>query len=178
MPYILKLKIEDPELEDLYTIAAEKHNAKIRESKMPDSGFDLYSPIDVSCDEEATSCAICLVDLGIKAAAYEVRPFDPSQLDILDPRLCRPYKIHTRSSIYKTRWRLANNTGIIDAGYRGNLKAAMDYHRGFTTAKPKLEKANRYWQICMPTLEPFSVYIVDELDKTDRGEGGHGSTGN
>ena len=54
----------------------------------------------------------------------------------------------------------------------------MDYHRGFTTAKPKLEKANRYWQICMPTLEPFSVYIVDELDKTDRGEGGHGSTGN
>ena len=28
----------------------------------------------------------------------------------------------------------------------------------------------------MPTLEPFSVYIVDELDKTDRGEGGHGSS--
>jgi hypothetical protein len=177
MPYILKLKIEDTGLEDIYTLAAEKHNKMIKESKLPDSGFDLYSPVEVSCDEEATTATTTLIDLGIKAAAYEVRHFDPSQLNMLDPRLCRPYKIHTRSSIYKTRWRLANNTGIIDAGYRGDLKAAMDYHRGFTTKNIKLEKGKRYWQICMPTLEPFSVYIVDKLDKTERGEGGHGSTG-
>jgi len=177
MPYILKLKVENPELEDLYTLAAEKHNKMIRESKFPDSGFDLYSAINVSCDDDDTSCYTHLIDLGIKAVAYEVRHFDPSQLDMLDNRLCRPYKIHTRSSIYKTRFRLANNTGIIDAGYRGNLKAAMDYHRGLNTPNVKLEKKKRYWQICMPTLEPFSVYIVDKLDKTDRGEGGHGSTG-
>ena len=177
MPFILKLKIEDPHLEDTYILAAEKHNKMIKESKLPDSGFDLYSPVGITCDEQATSCTTHLIDLGIKAAAYEVRHFDPSQLDILDTRLCRPYKIHTRSSIYKTRWRLANNTGIIDAGYRGNLKAAMDYHRGFTNQVAELEKDKRYWQICMPTLEPFSVYIVDELDKTERGEGGHGSTG-
>tara|TARA_B110000495_G_C22985160_1_gene579525 strand:+ start:966 stop:1502 length:537 start_codon:yes stop_codon:yes gene_type:complete len=178
MPFILKIKIENPDLEDIYTLAAEKHNKMIKESKFPDSGFDLYSPVGITCDEQATSCTTQLINLGIKAAAYEVRHFDPSQLDILDPRLCRPFKIHTRSSIYKTRWRLANNTGIIDAGYRGNLKAAMDYHRGFTNQKAELEKDKRYWQICMPILEPFSVYIVDELDKTERGEGGHGSTGN
>jgi dUTP pyrophosphatase len=177
MPFILKIKIDNQHLEDIYTLAAEKHNKMIKESKLPDSGFDLYSPVGITCDEQATSCTTHLIDLGIKAAAYEVRHFDPSQLDILDPRLCRPFKIHTRSSIYKTRWRLANNTGIIDAGYRGNLKAAMDYHRGFTNQGAELEKDKRYWQICMATLEPFSVYIVDELDKTERGEGGHGSTG-
>jgi len=178
MPYILKLKIENEELEDIYSIAAEKHNKMIRESKLADSGFDLYSPMDISCNPETPFCFTHLIDLGIKAVAYEVRNFDQSQIDMLDQGLCRAYKIHTRSSIYKTRWRLANNTGIIDAGYRGSLKAAMDYHKGLDAPQTKLEKGKRYWQICMPTLEPFSVYIVSELDNTERGEGGHGSTGN
>ena len=43
--------------------------------------------------------------------------------------------------------------------------------------KIEMEKHNRYFQICMPTLEPFKVKIVESLDKTMRGEGGHGSTG-
>ena len=66
MPFILKLKIEDPHLEDRYTIAAEKHNKMIKESAFPDSGFDLYSPVGITCDEQATSCATHLIDLGIK----------------------------------------------------------------------------------------------------------------
>ena len=177
MPFIVKLKIENKELEDTYVLAAEEHNRKIKSSKLPDSGFDLYSPVDLRCHPETPFCYTHLVDLGIKAVAYEVRNFDQSQIDMLDKGLCRPYKIHTRSSIYKTRWRLSNNTGIIDAGYRGNLKAAMDYHKGLDAPQTVLEKGKRYWQICMPTLEPFSVFIVDELDDTDRGEGGHGSTG-
>ena len=40
-----------------------------------------------------------------------------------------PYYLFPRSSIYKTRYRLANSVGIIDCGYRGNLMAAMDCHR-------------------------------------------------
>jgi hypothetical protein len=177
MPYIVKLKIENKELEDAYVLAANSHNQKIKSSKLPDSGFDLYSPVELVCDPQTPFCYTHLVDLGIKAVAYEVRNFDQSQIDMLDQSLCRPYKIHTRSSIYKTRWRLSNNTGIIDAGYRGNLKAAMDYHKGLDAPQVKLDKGKRYWQICMPTLEPFSVFIVDELDDTDRGRGGHGSTG-
>ena len=34
MPYILKLKIENEELEDIYSVAAEKHNKMIKESKL------------------------------------------------------------------------------------------------------------------------------------------------
>ena len=34
--------------------------------------------------------------------------------------------MYPRSSIYKTPLRLANNTGIIDSGYRGNLMGAFD----------------------------------------------------
>ncbi len=173
MPYILKLKVDNPELEDLYTMAAESHNKKISENALPDSGFDLFCPEVVRNVDRNTK----LIDLGVKAAAYEVRHFDTSQLNMLDQRLCRPYKIHTRSSIYKTKWRLANNTGIIDAGYRGNLKAAMDFHGELYGPDEDLKKEKRYWQICMPTLEPFKVYLVDKLDNTERGEGGHGSTG-
>ena len=178
MPYILKIKVENNSLEDIYAVAAEQHNNKIKSSKLPDSGFDLYCPVDLSCNPETPFCYTHLVDLGIKAVAYEVHNFDQSHIDMLDQGLCRPYKIHTRSSIYKTRWRLANNTGIIDAGYRGNLKAAMDYHKGLDAPGLSLTKGKRYWQICMPTLEPFKVYLVDKLDNTERGEGGHGSTGN
>ena len=82
--------------------------------------------------------------------------------------------MYARSSIYKTGYRLANNVGIMDSGYRGNLKAAMDcIHENSV-----LEKGKRYWQLCTPTLEPFDeILLVDELDNTKRGDGGHGSTG-
>ena len=50
MPFIVKLKIENKELEDTYVLAAQKHNEKIKSSKLPDSGFDLYSPVELRCD--------------------------------------------------------------------------------------------------------------------------------
>ena len=174
MPFVVKLKIENKELEDTYVLAAEEHNKKIKSSKLPDSGFDLYIPVDLRCHPETPFCCTHLVDLGIQAVAYEVRNFDQSQIDMLDQGLCRPYKIHTRSSIYKTRWRLSNNTGIIDAGYRGELGIALDNIRN----KPfKIEKGWRLVQACSNDLMPFKVEFVNELNETRRGEGGFGSTG-
>ena len=105
-----------------------------------------------------------LVNLKVKAAAYT---------NTSSPIPCA-YTLNVRSSIYKTKFRLANNVGIIDSGYRGNLMAAVDCWDTTQT----MEKHNRYFQICMPTLEPFKIELVDSLDTTKRGEGGHGSTGN
>ncbi|KAL8424544.1 hypothetical protein Efla_005650 [Eimeria flavescens] len=59
-----------------------------------------------------------------------------------------------RSSISRTPLRLANSVGLIDAGYRGELMAAVDNIK----------------------QEPFT--LVEGLDRTSRGEGGYGSTGN
>ena len=43
----------------------------------------------------------------------------------------------------------------------------------------EIEKNTRLVQICLPTLEPFYINIVDEsqLSQTSRWSGGFGSTG-
>lgn len=100
------------------------------------------------------------------------------------------FYLYPRSSISKTRMRLANSVGIIDAGYRGDLIAAVDSIGVFgskdiwqiwkETLSP-IKKYDRYFQVCAPDLSPFLVHIVDtEQDlspPTARGQGGFGSTG-
>ena len=100
------------------------------------------------------------------------------------------FYLYPRSSISKTRMRLANSVGIIDAGYRGDLIAAVDtiglfgstdiWHVWKETISP-IKKYDRYFQVCAPDLSPFLVHIVDaehELSPpTARGQGGFGSTG-
>ena len=100
------------------------------------------------------------------------------------------FYLYPRSSISKTRMRLANSVGIIDAGYRGDIIAAVDtiglfgsndiWHIWKETLSP-IQKYDRYFQLCAPDLSAFQVHIVDteaELGApTTRGEGGFGSTG-
>lgn len=167
----LYLKVEDDELKELYKDRVEKWNKSLT-SEHPDSGFDLLCPDQVLFDGVETGHLITkLVDLKVKAAAYCG--------DLSTKKPC-PYTLNVRSSIYKTPFRLANNVGIIDSGYRGNLMAAVDCHfkLQMDIIQMEMHKHNRYFQICMPTLEPFEVELVDSLDQTERGEGGHGSTGN
>ena len=105
------------------------------------------------------------------------------------PQPCGFY-LYPRSSISKTRMRLANSVGIIDAGYRGDLIAAVDtigifgssdiWHIWNETLSP-VKKYDRYFQICAPDLSPFLVHIVetegDLSPPTTRGHGGFGSSG-
>ena len=100
------------------------------------------------------------------------------------------FYLYPRSSISKTRMRLANSVGIIDAGYRGDLIAAVDtigvfgstdiWHIWKETLSP-IKKYDRYFQVCAPDLSPFLVHIVDTEEDlsppTTRGHGGFGSTG-
>ena len=86
--------------------------------------------------------------------------------------------------------RLANSVGIIDAGYRGDLIAAVDtiglfgstdiWHIWKETLS-SIKKYDRYFQVCAPDLSPFLVHIVnteeDLSPPTERGQGGFGSTG-
>jgi dUTPase len=106
------------------------------------------------------------------------------------PDLPSGFYLYPRSSISKTRMRLANSVGIIDAGYRGDIIAAVDtiglfgsndiWHVWKETLSP-IQKYDRYFQLCAPDLSPFLVHIVDteaELGTpTTRGQGGFGSTG-
>ena len=145
----------DEELFKKYKIAALTHNEKVRTNPFADSGFDLYSPISMEIEKTT------LYNYHIVCSMFS---------DYVVP--CA-YMLYPRSSIYKTKLRLANSVGIIDSGYRGHICAAFDVS-GPTT----IEKYARYVQICSPDLKPFLVDIVSNMDTmTLRGSNGFGSTG-
>lgn len=87
------------------------------------------------------------------------------------------YYLYARSSISKTPLRMANNVGIIDSGYRGQLIGMVDCI--YPIQSPlELTIGTRLFQICSPNLEKITaVYLVDTLENTVRGAGGFGSTG-
>lgn len=182
MTRIVLLQVLDEELEDYYALATVEHNESVdNNGALADSGFDLVCPENIrrTGAMETISADTKLIGLKVKAAVYEVKNFEVNQINGLKNELCRAYDLCVRSSIYKTPWRLANNVGIMDAGYRGELHAGMDYNQryGKRGTSHNLEKGNRYWQIVMPDRKPFKVYMVEKLNETERGEKGLGSTG-
>ena len=68
---------------------------------------------------------------------------------------------------------MANSVGIIDAGYRGDIMVALD---NLSNEDYSINKGDRLFQICSPTLDPITFELVNSLSQTDRGEGGFGST--
>lgn len=84
-----------------------------------------------------------------------------------------------RSSISKTDVTLANSVGIIDEQYRGELMMAVTVKAGvdLTTFDPQsLITGKPLGQLILRPLIVSEVLIVDELDETERGEGGFGHT--
>ena len=79
-----------------------------------------------------------------------------------------------RSSIAKTPLRLCNSIGLIDAGYRGEIKAVVD---NIKSELYIVEKGQRLFQLVAMDGSPINFQLVDELTETTRGEDGFGSTG-
>ena len=83
------------------------------------------------------------------------------------------YYLVPRSSISNTSFQMANSIGIIDAGYRGEIKAKV---RSFNPLHSETLQVGKYFQIVSPDLKPIRVKIVTELSNTIRGSNGFGST--
>jgi len=79
-----------------------------------------------------------------------------------------------RSSIWKTGMVLANSTATLDEDYTGEVQLVF-YH--VMPNMPKYEVGDRIAQIKLGISEEIEFVEVEELVKTDRGEGGFGSTG-
>jgi dUTP pyrophosphatase len=147
----LYIRAENAELRNMIKKQIENH-------RFTDSGFDipmLANNIDMSTK---TTC----FSLGIRVAVGDSRPC------LLLPR----------SSIYKTPFRLCNSIGLIDSGYRGEVKAMVDNLK-HEYIMP-IGEGTRMFQICRHNFLPWdSIVIVDELPAAtdDRGSGGFGSTG-
>jgi dUTP pyrophosphatase len=156
--YCFRMFVADTNFRNKYREHVTEHNERLRTNPLMDSGFDMLCPEGVlaRCGE------LLSIDSGIVGVMYrDGRPV--------------AYTTEPRSSISKTPLRLANSRGIIDAGYRGNLIGKFDVLADYTVTQYQ-----RLLQVLTPTLEPFSVVIVEtleELGSTQRGSGGFGSTG-
>jgi dUTP pyrophosphatase len=86
--------------------------------------------------------------------------------------------VFPRSSIRKTHLQLSNSVGVIDSGYRGELQATFKKVQGISNnALDNYKVGDRIMQIMIIPHPPIQFEEVDELNNTERGEGGFGSTG-
>ena len=145
----MKFKIK-PFSDDIYSMY--KNHSHFHQG---DAGLDLFITKDQVIDPGSTD----KIHLGISCENMEMKP----------------YLLMARSSISKTPLRLSNAVGLIDAGYRGEIMAAVD---NIKDSSYRLEKGQRLFQLVSMNGESIHFDLVDTLSDTSRGEGGFGSTGN
>ena len=88
-----------------------------------------------------------------------------------------------RSSLTKTDWVLQNSPGLGDSDFTGEYKFKFRcipsevigdklYYQNFP-----YKEGDRIGQVYLEQIIPMDFEEVEELSKTERGEGGYGSTG-
>lgn len=84
--------------------------------------------------------------------------------------------VHPRSGLAaRCGVSIVNAPGTVDAGYRGELKVVLVNH---DTAEPvTLRRGDRIAQLVFQQVERARFVEVERLPGSDRGDGGHGSTG-
>lgn len=137
------------------------------------AGVDLYVVRDYNSNDMSANHGATLLSLGCSARLVRLNP-DGTETGV-------HYWLCPRSSIMKTGMMMANSQGVIDASYRGELKAPVwvvgssvfhDYFRYYKF------RGSRFFQIVAPDMGWIKeVCIVDSLNETARGAGGFGSTG-
>ncbi len=94
-------------------------------------------------------------------------------IHIKDPMLCAT--ILPRSGLgHKHGIVLGNLVGLIDADYQGELKVSI-WNRGVDHFI--VEPGDRIAQIVFLPVVQVDLQVVDHFDKSDRGQGGFGSSG-
>ena len=121
-----------------------------------DAGIDLYSAVD---------CVLKPYD----------RKLIPSGIKVAIPKGYAGF-VQPRSGLaIKNGIGLVNSPGLIDSGYRGEICIIMinlDKETDFT-----IKKGDKICQLVIKKVEQANLIEVEDLDGSDRGEGGFGSTG-
>ena len=142
----LKIKPFETKVWDLYENHGHFH--------VGDAGLDLY----IISKQTIKPYESALIHLGISCENLENKP----------------YMLMPRSSIAKTPLRLSNSIGLIDAGYRGEIMAAVDNIKNLPYA---LEVGQRLFQLVGMDGSEINFELVKNLSASSRGSGGFGSTG-
>ncbi len=117
-------------------------------------------------------CACLEGDVTLKAGARQVLP---TGVAIALPSADYVALICARSGLAsKHGITMANGVGVIDSDYRGELRVAL-FNESDTDYT--IHDGDRIAQLMvLPVVQP-ALEFVDELDETERGAGGFGSTG-
>jgi len=138
-----------------------------------DSGIDIYMPNEVIISAHSQ----VKVKLGLHAAVRKKTKMNfPGSVDYCVMESASFFLL-PRSSISKTPLRLSNSIGLIDSGYRGELLVYLD---NISDEDYCIKQGDRLFQLVNASLSPFSQIIENETepeDETERGAGGHGSSG-
>jgi len=149
---------------------------QIRIKKLhPDAVIPSYSAIgDAGMDLVATSAAISPDGLYIEYGTGVSIEIPEGYVGLL----------FARSSISKTPLILANHVGVVDSGYRGEIKLRFKDLLMSQTENGELfgselsyEVGNKIGQIMILPYPQIEFVESLELSDTVRGEGGFGSTG-
>jgi deoxyuridine 5'-triphosphate nucleotidohydrolase len=133
-------------------------------SRSSDSGFDLTAirivkeVRNIELNSDIPAGKVVLYGTGIAVAPPHGWYFD----------------LVPRSSVIKTGYLLANNVGVIDQAYRGEIMIAL---YKYDPSAPDLELPCRIAQIIPRPIMHMEAVEVKELISTERGEGGFGSSG-
>lgn len=124
------------------------------------------------------------LDLYVHHTEFD-REFDDTQTIVkvytgvrVEPPKGYYFEIHGRSSLYKQGFALANNVGIIDPDYRGELIVILAAIPSNKIRKTP-EYGSRVAQLILRKNHNHHGRRLEEgvLTETDRGSGGFGSTG-
>ena len=120
-------------------------------------------------------------DAGLDLVATDIINKEPFQITYgtgLAMEIPEGYELQVRprsGMSLKTKMRVANSPGTIDSDYRGEICIIME-NIGLLGSLPfQIKKGDRIAQgVICPVYQ--AIFIEDELNETERGEGGFGST--
>ena len=121
----------------------------------------------VAVSEEEVAQNVWKYGIGL---AFQIDRDDLYALDNVNVSI----DLRPRSSVWKTGMVFSNCEGTIDELYTGEVYAVF-YH-----VFPNMERykvGQRIGQIKIGITTPIEFVVVDELDETERNDGGYGSTG-
>lgn len=172
----VKVKFISDKAKALYLKASEGES--IFPFKKHESDF-CYDVVATSCEEIAPN----VYKYGIGLSFQIERGLEPIEenernlfkvLIMVNSPLRLSIDFRPRSSVWKTGMVLSNSTGTIDEDYRGEVSAIF-YH--LFPDMPTYKVGDRIGQIKIGITLPIDFVEADSLEKTERGDGGFGSTG-
>lgn len=139
------------------------------------AGVDLYC---VTTQGVMSAHKAELLDLGVKARMTKRWLSCKYGNPVERQEFCH-FWLAPRSSIWKSGVRQANSLGVIDRSYRGVLMGAV-LQNNENEDVTLIPAGTRLFQVLAPDMGWISRVVLkplSELDETNRGDGGFGSTG-